>query len=138
MGEYAEYILNGDDCQYCGEYLGEGDGIPRTCKSCRDEARKDLKKPAAIVAGNDTKPQGQIMGKKLRRALLYPVSCEGGMYEGCHHSLAPAMFAKLEKWGFVHTSYPHNPIHKPRVVLTDKGEAAYKDIKAGRPVYIPN
>lgn len=34
MGEMADYILNGDDCQYCGEYLGEGDGYPRACKSC--------------------------------------------------------------------------------------------------------
>src|SRR5579859_1616962 len=141
MGEYAEYILNGDDCQYCSEYLGEGDGYPRTCRSCRDEERqkpeKKTKKPAAKnVAGTDAKPQGQIMGKKLRKALLYPVLCEGGMYEGCHHELAPAMFAKLERWGFVRTQYPHNAVHKPRVVLTEKGEAAYKDIKAGRPVYI--
>ena len=33
MGEMADYILNGDDCQYCGEYLGEGDGYPQACKS---------------------------------------------------------------------------------------------------------
>jgi hypothetical protein len=136
MGEYAEYILNGDDCQYCGEYLGEGDGIPRTCRSCRDEERK---RPAVkAVAGKDIKPQGQIMGKKLCRALRYPVTCEGGMYEGCHRELAPAMFAKLEKWGFVETRYPHNAVHKPRIVLTEKGEDALKAIKAGQPVYIPN
>jgi hypothetical protein len=139
MGEYADYILNGDDCQYCGEYLGEGDGFPRTCKSCRDEDRKQPPKRAVeIVAGKDAKPQGQIMGKKLRRAMLYPVTCEGGMYEGCHHELAPAMFTKLEKWGFVETRYPHNAVHKPRVVLTSKGEEAYKAIRAGKPVYIPN
>jgi hypothetical protein len=34
MGEMAEYLLNGDDCQVCGEYIGEGDGIPRTCAGC--------------------------------------------------------------------------------------------------------
>jgi len=78
----------------------------------------------------------QVMGKKLRRALLYLRTCEGGMYEGCHHELAPAMFAKLERWGVVRTQYPHNAIHKPRVVLTAKGEAACKDIRAGKPVYI--
>lgn len=35
MGEYADYILNGDDCQICGVYIGEGDGFPRTCKECK-------------------------------------------------------------------------------------------------------
>lgn len=139
MGEYADYMLNGDDCQYCGEYLGEGDGYPRSCKSCRDEERKQPAKKQAvkIVAGKDAKTQRQVMGKKLRKALTYPVSCEGGMYEGCHPELAPAMFAKLQKWGFVETRYPHNAVHKPRVVLTSKGEEAYRDIKAGKPVYIP-
>ena len=134
MGEYADYILNGDDCQYCGEYLGEGDGIPRTCKSCRDEMRKAPSQPAKTKA----EPQGQIMGKKLRKALCYPVDCEGGMYEGCHWDLAPSMFRKLEKWGFVRDNPPHNPIHKSRCALTEKGEEAYRAIKAGKPVYIPN
>lgn len=35
MGEMAEYMLNGDDCQGCGEYLGKGPGFPRWCRSCR-------------------------------------------------------------------------------------------------------
>lgn len=34
MGVMADYILNGDDCQYCGEYLGEGNGYTRSCLSC--------------------------------------------------------------------------------------------------------
>lgn len=34
MGEIADNILNGNDCQYCGEYLGEGDGYPRSCRRC--------------------------------------------------------------------------------------------------------
>lgn len=37
MGEMAEYMLNGDDCQCCGEYLGEGDGYPRSCDGCAEE-----------------------------------------------------------------------------------------------------
>lgn len=37
MGEMADYIINGDDCQYCGEYLGEGDGYPRSCSGCSDD-----------------------------------------------------------------------------------------------------
>lgn len=39
MGEMADYILDGDDCQECGEYLGPGDGFPRTCASCRSQAK---------------------------------------------------------------------------------------------------
>lgn len=34
MGEMADYMLNGDDCQECGEYIGEGDGYPRSCAAC--------------------------------------------------------------------------------------------------------
>jgi hypothetical protein len=37
MGEMADYMINGDDCQYCGEYLGEGDGYPRSCAGCGDD-----------------------------------------------------------------------------------------------------
>jgi hypothetical protein len=37
MGEQAEYVLNGDDCQECGEYIGEGEGFPRTCSTCKGE-----------------------------------------------------------------------------------------------------
>lgn len=42
MGEYAEMMLEGDACSTCGEYLGDGDGFPRQCASCRrDEERED-------------------------------------------------------------------------------------------------
>ena len=30
MGEQAEYLLNGDDDYITGEYIGKGDGYPRT------------------------------------------------------------------------------------------------------------
>ena len=36
MGEQADYMINGDDCQVCGMYIGEGDGYPRTCAGCDD------------------------------------------------------------------------------------------------------
>jgi len=36
MGEYADYMLNGDDCQSCGEYIGDGDGFPRNCSDCEE------------------------------------------------------------------------------------------------------
>jgi hypothetical protein len=34
MGEMAEYIINGDDCNYCGVYIGNGEGHPRSCVDC--------------------------------------------------------------------------------------------------------
>lgn len=43
MAEYADYILNGDDCQVCGQYIGQGDGYPRTCCDCNKGNRKRKK-----------------------------------------------------------------------------------------------
>lgn len=39
MGEMAEALINGDDCEWCGQYLGEGDGYPRLCESCQEESK---------------------------------------------------------------------------------------------------
>lgn len=44
MGEYADYILNGDDCQRCGQYIGNGDGYPRSCKDCSPNETSQLSK----------------------------------------------------------------------------------------------
>lgn len=38
MGEIAEAMINGDDCQVCGvPFDDEGSGFPRTCASCSDD-----------------------------------------------------------------------------------------------------
>jgi len=34
MSEHVDDILNGDFCEICGSYLGEGDGYPRKCEDC--------------------------------------------------------------------------------------------------------
>lgn len=39
MGDVADAILNGDDCELCGEYIGEGDGYPRKCSGCKGGKR---------------------------------------------------------------------------------------------------
>lgn len=36
MGEIAEMMLEGMLCQYCGEYIGDGDGYPTACSGCQD------------------------------------------------------------------------------------------------------
>ena len=40
MGEIAEMMINGDLCQACGDYLGDGDGYPMTCDYCHREMMK--------------------------------------------------------------------------------------------------
>jgi hypothetical protein len=35
MGDIADMMLDGTLCEGCGEYLGEGDGFPQYCASCR-------------------------------------------------------------------------------------------------------
>lgn len=43
MGEIADYALNGDMCQSCGEWLGDGDGYPVNCEACK-KAQEEKKK----------------------------------------------------------------------------------------------
>jgi predicted RNA-binding Zn-ribbon protein involved in translation (DUF1610 family) len=40
MGEIADSILEGELCQECGVYMGEGDGYPRSCSACSRPAPK--------------------------------------------------------------------------------------------------
>lgn len=38
MGEMAEYIINGDDCEMCQmPFEDDGQGFPRRCDYCIDE-----------------------------------------------------------------------------------------------------
>lgn len=43
MGEIAEMMLEGAMCQFCGEYLGGGDGFPQSCYSCTHEQKRNEK-----------------------------------------------------------------------------------------------
>lgn len=36
MGEIAEGMINGDLCEGCGVWMGEGDGYPRKCEECKE------------------------------------------------------------------------------------------------------
>lgn len=42
MGEIADMMLEGILCQYCGEYLGDGDGFPQSCSCCGGDDEDDL------------------------------------------------------------------------------------------------
>ena len=41
MGEYAEYMINGDDCMGCGEYIGPGGGYGRYCNGCNNQRKEE-------------------------------------------------------------------------------------------------
>ncbi len=44
MGEIADQLINGDDCESCGMPFEEpGDGYPRKCPACLAEERERLK-----------------------------------------------------------------------------------------------
>lgn len=34
MGEYADYMINGDDCQECGQPFLKSYGYPMSCTDC--------------------------------------------------------------------------------------------------------
>ena len=41
MGDIADMCVNGDMCELCGLYLGEGSGYPRKCKDCTKELQNE-------------------------------------------------------------------------------------------------
>ena len=63
MGEMADYMINGDDCQECGEYLGEGDGYPRSCASCRAQHKHESRIPKGQMIQRVACPS---CGKKIK------------------------------------------------------------------------
>lgn len=65
MGEMADYMLNGDDCEGCGMYLGGGgSGFPRYCsKQCADDRGAGM---------------AQVVGNKQPAARRRPNKAKGG------------------------------------------------------------
>lgn len=53
MGEAAEAILEGEDCQECGEYIGGGDGYPRTCSACQSKYKPNYANFFPIKSGQN-------------------------------------------------------------------------------------
>jgi len=48
-GEIADAMVNGDLCEWCGIYLGEGAGYPRLCRGCKDTVEGRKREADAIV-----------------------------------------------------------------------------------------
>lgn len=71
MGEMAEYMLNGDDCQGCGEYLGDGPGFPRWCASCDPapgESRRAKAPPTAATKAWRRKQKKKMKADRIAKA----------------------------------------------------------------------
>jgi hypothetical protein len=59
MGEIADQILNGDMCEGCGEWMGEGDGYPRRCPGCLHEENEAKEKIKQRRSSHGTVQQGK-------------------------------------------------------------------------------
>lgn len=49
MGEIADSILDGQFCEQCGEYLGEGNGFPQKCNSCSGKQKSKSVDQAVVM-----------------------------------------------------------------------------------------
>jgi len=67
MGEYAEYMLNGDDCQQCGMHIGNGPGFQRSCSACAPAKERVLPVARAFVSPIYPTRHAKALAKKARR-----------------------------------------------------------------------
>lgn len=134
MGEISEMMLDGTMCQGCGEWLNEGEdgpGYPGYCSGCepKNERRAASPKCQAVSA-----PLGKKLVKTLKSLARYgqtdgsltPIR-GGTMYAGVQWDMASSQHDRLAKRGFVERRSPHNPIHKDRAVITEKGLAFLRE-----------
>lgn len=57
MGEIADMMIDGDLCEGCGVWIGEGQGYSRTCHACQSEG----------VTVNKKKVTCKICNKKVKK-----------------------------------------------------------------------
>lgn len=67
MGEYADYMINGDDCQHCGVHIGKGPGFPRSCRACAPATERVLPAARAFVSPIYPTRLAKALAKKARR-----------------------------------------------------------------------
>ncbi len=72
------------------------------------------------------------LNRKLRRTLERArlFSLGGGMYPGDWWEGAPRQHQKLETMGLVRMYVPHNPVHKIRAEITQKGLEVLASLEA--------
>lgn len=127
MGEIADMMIDGTMCSDCGEYIGEGDGFPRQCSSCRPRSSRGFSKGSMGKATKEKLiPLGAKQTDRLRRIMAATDIVRGEEYPGCHMEEAPAKYLALINLGYAEFWEPTNPIHKTRVVITDLGREFLK------------
>ena len=127
MGEIADMMIEGEICECCGEYLGEGGGFAQLCAGCADG--EDVRESGfggyqRVDKGHQDISNDQPISKKLLRrleTLLRDTDEPPGMYPGDHYKHASKQYSKLIQRGYAETYHPHNPIHDVRVIITDQG-----------------
>jgi len=66
---------------------------------------------------------GDLSAKDIKWLEMSAFGAGSGMYPGDRWENAPRRFTSLQKRGLVSLYIPHNPAHKERAVITDKGRA---------------
>lgn len=68
------------------------------------------------------------LNTKDRRALYLAASDGGGMYPGVQADvISGKVYRKLMLAGLIQDYCPHNPVHKVRIVATNKGRQVLED-----------
>lgn len=67
------------------------------------------------------KPTHEPTLSRKQARLLRLSARRSGMYDGDRWDFAPKQFRRLESLGLVREETPHNPVHKPRAVITAAG-----------------
>lgn len=70
MGEVADMMIDGEMCQYCGDFIGDAVGYPRSCDDCASEDDVKLEKTRKIIKTNLAKIKCPECGKKVAESGL--------------------------------------------------------------------
>ena len=76
MGEIAEMMLDGTLCEGCGEYMGDGTGYPRYCRSCapkgnaKSPKKKSVPGPIEILQSRIAQQRAEITRLLLQIEVL--------------------------------------------------------------------
>ncbi|KKL10832.1 hypothetical protein LCGC14_2551890 [marine sediment metagenome] len=134
MGEMANYMLNGDDCESCGDYIGPGPGYPRNCAACQPEAdrsEKEQKRKRAESRKAKKNPTGPFVLRKRDRAWLAMVKAATDHHSGLYNGLSIKEFPtsprrRLLQADLVAAEIPNNDVHHTRYIITDQGREILK------------
>jgi hypothetical protein len=129
MGEMANYMLNGDDCESCGDYIGPGPGYTRVCAACKpdvDRAEQEHQRRRAESRKAKKNPTGPFVLRKRDRAWLAMVKAATDHYSGLYNGLSIKEFPtcprrRLLQADLVLAKIPRNAVHDTRYVITGHG-----------------